>query len=110
MARNPATRQAFNVVIVGQSGRLMYEAVLFAASLRQMSPGLDGLLFVAVPRPGPLWPDDPGISNDDVTALLGELGAELLPFDSHAFGAAYPYGKAGLFQSVMVQEWNKVLG
>ena len=30
--------------------------------------------------------------------------------EAEAWVAADPYGKAGLFQSVMVQEWNKVLG
>ena len=79
-------------MIVGQSGRLQYEAALFAASLRRFSPGFDGRLFVAVPQPGPLWNNDPSIRNDDVLGLLEHLGAEILPFDSQAFGQSYPYG------------------
>ncbi|MBY6068287.1 hypothetical protein KUW17_16165 [Leisingera aquaemixtae] len=82
----------FNVMVVGQSGRLQYEALLFAASLRQCSPGFAGRLFVAVPQPGPLWDKDPGIRNQDVLQALADLGAEILPFDSTVFGAAYPYG------------------
>ncbi|MCB4455858.1 hypothetical protein [Leisingera sp. McT4-56] len=82
----------FNVMVVGQSGRLQYEALLFAASLRQCSPGFAGRLFVAVPQPGPLWDKDPGIRNRDVLQALADLGAEILPFDSTVFGAAYPYG------------------
>ncbi|MFY0310222.1 hypothetical protein ACFMBG_10065 [Leisingera sp. D0M16] len=82
----------FNVMIVGQAGRLQYEAVLFAASLRRCSPGFSGRLFVAVPQPGPLWDKDPSIRNRDVLQALADLGAEILPFESKVFGAAYPYG------------------
>ena len=92
MADIRAARQAFNIVIVGQSGRLQYECLLFAASLRQCSPDFAGRLFVAMPRPGLLWEGDPGISNPAVLAALAELGAEILPFDSKAFGSSYPHG------------------
>lgn len=30
--------------------------------------------------------------------------------DAEAWAAADPYGKAGLFQSVMIQEWKRVIG
>ncbi|KIC39623.1 hypothetical protein [Leisingera sp. ANG-M7] len=82
----------FNVMIVGQTGRLQYEALLFAASLRRCSPGFSGRLFVAVPQAGPLWDKDPGIRNPDVLQALADLDAEILPFESKVFGAAYPYG------------------
>ncbi|QAX30302.1 hypothetical protein [Leisingera sp. NJS204] len=82
----------FNVMIVGQAGRLQYEALLFAASLRHCSPGFSGRLFVAVPQQGPLWEKDPGIRNQEVLQALADLGVEILPFESKAFGAAYPYG------------------
>lgn len=82
----------FNILIVGQAGRLQYEAVLFAASLRRCSPGFSGRLFVAVPQAGPLWDRDPGIRNPHVLAALEELGAQILPFESQVFGGAYPYG------------------
>lgn len=85
-------RETFNIVIVGQSGRLQYEAALFAASLRARSPKFAGRLFVAQPRPGPLWPQDPRIQDAGVLDLLDRLGAEVLPFDSLHFGASYPQG------------------
>lgn len=84
--------EQFNIVVVGQQGRLMYEAALFAASLRAMDPGFTGRLIVAEPRPGPLWSRDPGIGNDAVRGLLADLGAEILPFESRHFGEGYPYG------------------
>ena len=92
MAGNQPAPRAFNIVIVGQAGRLQYEAVLFAASLRHCSPRWRGRLFVAVPQPGPLWRADPSIRNREVLALLDRLGAEILPFENTAFGEAYPQG------------------
>jgi len=84
--------QNFNIMIVGQSGRLMFEAVLFAASLRQTNPGFRGRLCVAVPQPGPLWARDPSIRNEPVLEALSRLDAEILPFESQHFGQSYPYG------------------
>ena len=81
----------FNILIVAQSGRLEREALLFAGSLQQTDPGRLKRLFVAEPQPGPLWPEDPRIS-DPVRALLTDLGATILPFEARHFGAAYPYG------------------
>ncbi len=84
--------QNVNILIVGQSGRLQYEAVLFAASLRQTITGNRFRLFVAEPQPGPLWPNDPRIRDAETRALLEELGATILPFESRHFGHAYPQG------------------
>lgn len=78
-------------MIIGQAGRLQYEAVIFAASLRASDPGFSGRLIVAEPQPGPLWTTDPRIE-DAPRALLEHLGAEIVPFDSLHFGQAYPYG------------------
>jgi len=87
-----ATRQAFNIVAVVQSGRLQYEAVLLAASLRASDPGFSGRLYLAEPQPGPLWPDDPRVSDRATRDLLESLGAEFVPFESRVFGHSYPYG------------------
>ncbi|MBY5988009.1 hypothetical protein [Roseovarius atlanticus] len=91
MAAKKAKNQAFNIVVVGHSGRLQFEAVLFAASLRARSPNFKGRLFVAEPQPGPLWKNDPTMRGD-IRALLESYGAEILPFESRHFGQAYPYG------------------
>jgi hypothetical protein len=81
----------FNVLAVGQSGRLEHEAILLAASLRHSDPGFSGTLFIAEPQPGPKWNGDPRMS-DHTRALLTDLGAEVLPFETRAFGSDYPYG------------------
>ena len=82
----------FDILIVGQHGRLTHEACLFAATLRHASPGWAGRLVVAEPQPGPLWPDDPRIPPGPQRDLLEELGAEIVPFESRHFGQAYPNG------------------
>lgn len=87
-----APRKPFNILIVAQAGRLQYEAILFAASLRANSPEFAGQLIVAEPRPGPLWPGNPGITSDVRALLEDELGATVVGFDSLHFGASYPYG------------------
>jgi hypothetical protein len=85
-------QQSFNVMIVGQAGRLQYEALLFAASLRHSAPDFAGRLFVAVPQPGPLWQKDPRIHNAGVLEALARLDVEILPFENKLFGESYPYG------------------
>jgi hypothetical protein len=87
----PDTAQAFNILAVGQSGRLEHEAILLAASLRHSDPGFTGTLYIAEPQPGGKWPNDPRMSKRS-RDLLQSLGAEILPFESRAFGASYPHG------------------
>ncbi|MBV7378487.1 hypothetical protein [Maritimibacter dapengensis] len=98
MAENPSPQARslpgtpFNILVIGQGGRVGYEALLFAASLRRNDPGFKGRLIVAEPQPGPLWGDtDPRLSHDQREALE-KLDAEIVPFESRHFGAAYPQG------------------
>lgn len=88
----PQRPQPFNVLIVAQAGRLQYEALLFAASLAHSDPGFTGRLIVAEPQPGPRWDGDPRIRMTELRALLEELGAEIVPFDTEHFGTSYPNG------------------
>lgn len=91
MARATKTSNRFNIVIVGQGGRLEYEALLFVASLRAYSPLFAGKVIVAEPQPGPLWDRDPTMSAP-VKAHLEAMGAEIVPFHSVHFGQSYPQG------------------
>ena len=81
---------SYSIVAIAQAGRLQYEAIMLAASLRLTNPKAPRLLL-AEPQPGPLWPEDPRVP-EPARSLLGELGAEFIPFESRHFGAAYPYG------------------
>jgi hypothetical protein len=80
-----------NVMIVAQSGRLQYEAVLFAASLARADPQVP--LWVAEPQPGPLWPDgDPRMDDPEARAAIIAAGGRIVPFENRLFGAGYPHG------------------
>ena len=92
MARRSAQPETVNVLIVGQMGRLAYEALLFALSLRRNTTGDRFKLFVAEPRPGPKWNSDPGIRPQPLREMIEAQGAIILPFDSVHFGSDYPYG------------------
>lgn len=92
MAPTSKKSKSFNVVVIGQNGRLMYEALLFAASLRENDPDFKGRLFIAEPQPGPNWSGNPKIQNTDLLTALKRLNAEVLPFESVHFGQSYPYG------------------
>ena len=92
MAAKAPKNQPFNILVVAQGGRLQYEAILFAASLRMNAPLFSGRLFVAEPQPGPQWSSDPSIRGGDARELLERLGAEIVPFESRYFGEKYPYG------------------
>ena len=87
-----ARASAFNLLAVVQSGRLQYEALLLAASLRASNPGFAGRLFLAEPQQNALWPTNPAVTDPAVRALLTALGAEFLPFQARVFGQAYPHG------------------
>ena len=91
-ASKPQKKPSFNIMIVGHAGRLQYEAILFAASLKANSPDFKGRLIVAEPQPGKNWSDDPRIQPQDVRETLEALGAEIRPFESERFGEYYPYG------------------
>lgn len=84
--------QAFTIAAVVQSGRLGYEAVLLAASLRASDPGFAGKIILMEPQPGPLWQDDPRLPDGPVRSLLLDLGVEIRPFQNRRFGQTYPYG------------------
>jgi hypothetical protein len=88
-AKRAAT--APNILCVGQVGRLGFEAVLLAASLKETNPGYPGRLFVAEPQPGARWSGDPRMPGP-IRALLEDLGATVLPFENRHFGRTYPHG------------------
>ncbi|MDB6182019.1 hypothetical protein [Paracoccus fistulariae] len=81
-----------NLVIVAQAGRLEYEAIIFAASLRHAAPGWQGGLYVAEPQPDGAWAGHDTRLSAEGRAILERLDARILPFTARHFGASYPYG------------------
>lgn len=92
MAAEQKKPQNFNIFIVGQNGRLGYEAVLFLASLRHSDPDFKGRVIVGEPQQNDRWQSDPRISAGPVRDLIAELGGEITPFENHHFGQSYPHG------------------
>ncbi|TXB70104.1 hypothetical protein FQV27_07405 [Paracoccus aurantiacus] len=82
----------FNILVVAQSGRLEYEALLFAESLRRNAPDWPGRLIVAEPRPEAAWANTATSISPQVRDALEARGAEFTPFTARHFGAAYPHG------------------
>ncbi len=84
--------KAFNIVAVVQSGRLQYEALLLAASLKATNPDFAGKLFLAEPQKNKLWHRDPAVTDPAIRDMLQSLGATFLPFENKVFGQAYAHG------------------
>ena len=82
---------AFNILVIGQAGRVQFEALLLAASLAEEAPRCLPRLFVAEPQPGPRWSFDPRMA-PDVRSALEDFGARILPFENRHFGESYPHG------------------
>jgi hypothetical protein len=92
MTEQTPPRQAFNILAVVQAGRLQYEALLLAASLRASNPGFKGKLYLAEPQQGGKWQRNPAVTDPAVREALLGLGAEFLPFEAQVFGEDYPHG------------------
>ncbi|MCF3972563.1 hypothetical protein [Paracoccus salsus] len=81
-----------NVLIVAQAGRLEFEALIFASSLRQHAGDWQGTLFVAEPQPEAAWDGHDTRIAAETREALEQLGARIVPFTARHFGASYPYG------------------
>lgn len=92
MARRPAQPKSVNILIVGQMGRLAYEALLFALSLKANTSSPRFRLFVAEPQPGAKWQTDPTIRPEPLRDMIEAQDATIVPFESRFFGSDYPYG------------------
>lgn len=82
----------FNILIIGQSGRLQYEAILFLSSLRQSAPDFNGQVFVAEPQHNERWDQNPAMTDPEIREVIENLGGKITPFENTHFGGYYPYG------------------
>lgn len=80
----------FNVVLVAQAGRIGYEALLCAASLRRFHAAADLPIVVGTPRNGPLWKADPTITDAVLRAAFEWYGCTVLEFANDDFGSLAP--------------------
>jgi hypothetical protein len=98
MPSTDTARREPNLFCIAQNGRLGYEAVVLAASLRATNPDFTGRLIVGEPQPGPNWRGDPRLPAP-IRGLLEKFGAEIVPITTAHFGHQYPYGNKieGLF-------------
>lgn len=92
MAKSKTETKPFNILIVGQDGRLAYEALLFTLSLAKVSPDRCKHLYVAEPQNGPLWKSNPRMRDKPLRKLIEATGATIIPFNSKHFGQDYPNG------------------
>lgn len=83
---------SFNIISIVQNGRLGFEAVALASSLRRASPDFAGRLIFAEPAPEEKWHGVDTEVPDQIRNALTEYGAEIIPFTAHHFGQEYPYG------------------
>ena len=83
---------SFNILIIGQSGRLHFEAIMFLASFHQSAPDYKSQVFVAVPQHTERWNSNPTITDPEIRALIKTLGGTISPVENPHFGEDYPYG------------------
>jgi hypothetical protein len=81
-----------NLLVIAQAGRLEFQTILLAASLRRSAPEWTGRLLVAEPRPEAAWSGHETAITPETRDLLSSFGAEFLPFTARHFGATYPHG------------------
>ena len=85
-----AVTNKFNVFAIIQGGRLQYEAIVFAATVRHKHPYFKGRLIFGEPQHTENWDDDPRIVRDDVRQILESFGAEIIPFENRIYGSGNP--------------------
>lgn len=80
-----------NIVIVAQAGRIGYQALLCAASIRAFHDAAAIRVFICTPRNSPRWERDPEITDSALLSVFERYGCEITPFDNADFGSVYPH-------------------
>jgi hypothetical protein len=80
-----------NVALVAQLGRIGYQALLCAASIRAFHAAGDVHISICVPNRSPLWQSDPTVGDADLTHAFKRYDCEIVPFDNVDFGSIYPH-------------------
>lgn len=80
-----------NIYIIGQNGRLQYEALLCMISFLRCNNAGAANLFVCTPKNSSLWDTNPDMSNSEIAETLRSLGVNVVTFDNTHFGTRYPH-------------------
>ena len=81
----------FNICIVGQRGRLEYEALLFMTTFRQLTSSGDVSVYVCTPVDSSVWTSNPDMRGTQIAERLVDLGARIVHFENERFGSRYPH-------------------
>ena len=82
---------SLNVAIVAQKGRIGYQALLSAASIREHHPAADVRIHICIPNSSELWVDNPGIEDPALIRAFERYSCELVHFENADFGSNYPH-------------------
>lgn len=88
-----------NVTFVAQGGRIGYQALLCAASIRNFHPASDVRIFVCIPKNTKKWKTDPSVTDSDVLAGFDRYGCNVVTIDNTQWGSKYPH--ANKFYSIL---------
>src|SRR5437868_1260080 len=80
-----------NVGMVAQGGRLGYQALLCAASIRSFHSANQVRVFICIPNKTDLWRDDPRVDDPDLLQSFARYNCEIVRFDNLDFGLRYPH-------------------
>ena len=81
----------WNVAIVAQRGRIAYQALLCAASIRAHHSADDIRVYICVPNYTRRWKTDPGLDDVELVEAFRRYDCEITPFDNADFGSRYPH-------------------
>jgi hypothetical protein len=98
--REAAIREStvLNIVVVAQAGRIGYQALLCAASIRAFHAADQTRILVCMPQNSPRWEKDPAIRDAELLRGFRRYDCELAEFDNSDFGSSYPH--ANKFYSI----------
>jgi hypothetical protein len=80
-----------NFVIVAQAGRIGYQAVLCAASIRAFHQADAVRIFIAIPKNSRRWESDPSVADTAALEAFRRYDCEIVSIDNADFGSAYPH-------------------
>lgn len=81
----------WNIALVAQRGRIAYQALLCAASIREHHGAGQIRIHICVPNNSRRWKTDPSLNDIELIEAFRHYGCEIAPFDNKHFGSAYPH-------------------